>query len=127
MLYVFLPTGPERYTLKTMLKAIILREKNDKQRKACKTTEHAESLLHYRAYDLGYEIVGTDCIPAALKDFLENKAKVKYTEEKIDSIDGTLFKVSTLRNTSLVLLTLIYSNILHGLCSLNLKMYEDQL
>ena len=27
MLYVFLPTGPERYTLKTMLKAIILREK----------------------------------------------------------------------------------------------------
>ena len=47
----------------------------------------------FRAYDLGYEVVGTDCVPEALKEFLDNKAKVAYTEERIDGLEGCLFKV----------------------------------
>ena len=50
------------------------------------------NLIIYRAYELGYEVVGTDCNADSIKDFFDSKLKRKYLHEKVDKIDGTLYK-----------------------------------
>ena len=52
------------------------------------------NLIIYRAYELGYEVVGTDCNSDSIKDFFDSKLKQKCLQEKVDKIDGTLYKVT---------------------------------